>query len=49
MNYCQTFINLSAEEETQEKFVKMLVPLIPKIQKLIFGQKFSLYILNINP
>ena len=58
MNYCQIFINLSTEEETQEKFFKMLFLLIPQLQKLNFRQKllinyehqkYCLYILNINP
>ena len=49
-----------SNEETQEKFFKMLVPLIPQLQKLNFGQKlfsklliqypkFSLYMLNMTP
>ena len=55
----QKAINCS-DEETQEKFFQMLVPLIPQLQKLNFGQKlfsklliqypkFSLYMLNMNP
>ena len=55
----QKAINCS-DEETQDKFFQMLVPLIPQLQKLNFGQKlfsklliqypkFSLYMLNMNP
>ena len=55
----QKAINCS-DEETQEIFFQMLVPLIPQLQKLNFGQKlfsklliqypkFSLYMLNMNP
>ena len=59
-NYVVQKAIISADEETQEKFFKMIIPLIPQLQKLSFGQKllsklliqhqkFSLYMLNINP
>ena len=49
-----------SSEDIQDKFFKMLVPLIPQLQKLNFGQKlfsklliqypkFSLYMLNMDP
>ena len=49
-----------SDEKTQEIFFKMLVDLIPQLQKLNFGQKlfsklliqypnFSFYMLNMNP
>ena len=59
-NYVVQKAIISSNEETKEKFFKMIIPLIPQLQKLTFGQKllsklliqhqsFSLYMLNINP
>ena len=59
-NYVIQKAILSSDEETQDKFFKMIIPLIPELEKLNFGQKllsklliqhskFSLYMLNIDP
>ena len=59
-NYVVQKAIISSNEETKDKFFKMIIPLIPQLQKLTFGQKllsklliqhekFSLYMLNINP
>ena len=59
-NYVIQKAIISSDEETKDKFFKMLIKLIPELEKLNFGQKllsklliqhqkFSLYMLNINP
>ena len=59
-NYVVQKAIISSNEEDKDKFFKMIIPLIPQLQKVNFGQKllsklliqhqkFSLYMLNINP
>ena len=59
-NYVIQKAIISSDEKTKDKFFKMLIKLIPELEKLNFGQKllsklliqhskFSLYMLNINP